>query len=238
LLEETNDPNEKAYLLYNLLVSYSKLGRLKEARQTSEQIKRMEVSDIRTRVHAEFCEAVLLLLEGRSEEGLSVFAAMLDQHREFFRIVEHRFLYEDIQCRRALALCGVKRFQEALPILREAVSFSYDRAADEQDLHFWLGVCLEDAKDVEAAKQEFYRVVGFRLKNECEEKALFWLSSIYYKSGGLAQAKQHLETILRDFSSGSPAIPRKDVYEGLSRTYRLLGDSANAKLYANLAKQA
>jgi tetratricopeptide (TPR) repeat protein len=236
-LKETNDPNEKAILLNNLHISYCKLGRLKEARQTLEQIKHVEISDIVTRMQAEFCEAALLLLEGRSEEGLSVFASMLDRHSKFFKVIEHRYVYEEIQWRSALALCGLNRLREALPILREAVSFSYDQTAVEQKIHLWLGVCLEDAKDIEAAKQEFYRVVAFRLKNGSEERALFWLASIYYNSGGLAQAKQHLETILRDFSNDSPAIPRKEVYEALSRTYHCLGDSEE-KLYKDLAKRS
>jgi tetratricopeptide (TPR) repeat protein len=96
---------------------------------------------------------------------------MLDRYREVLKDIEHRYLYEDIQYRRGLALFGLSRFNEALPSLREAVSFSYDHAADEQQVHFALGVCLEDAKDTEAAKQEFNRVIGFGLKNDVEERA-------------------------------------------------------------------
>lgn len=238
LLAETTDANEKASVLCVMHLSYCKLGRLKEARQTLNQMKQLEISHLGIRLNAEFCEPTFLIQEGKYGEGLSAFAAMLSRHGEAFKDPEHRYLYEDIQCRRALALFGLSGFKEALPILREAVSFSFDQPTDEQQVHFALGVCLEDANDTDAAKQEFIRVAGFGLKNDVEERALWRLGILYYKAGGLAQAKHQLETILRDFPNHSPAVPRKQVYEALSQTCRYLGDEANAKLYMVLARKS
>jgi tetratricopeptide (TPR) repeat protein len=237
LLTETADVNEKASLIGGMHVSYCKLGRLKEARETLRQLKQLHISDFEVLLNAEFCEPTFLIQEGRYEEGLSAFVAMLDRHSEAFKEDRFRYLYEDIQRRRALTLVGLSRFKEALPILREAVSFPFDEATDEQQVHFSLGVSLEDANDAEAAKQEFVRVVGFGLKNEVEERALYRLAILHYKTGALAQAKQQLETILRDFPNHSPAVPRKQVYECLSRTCRYLGDKANEKLYTDLAQE-
>jgi tetratricopeptide (TPR) repeat protein len=238
LLTQTNDPNEKASLLTGVHVFYCQLGRLKEARQALDQLKQLEISHLGIRLNAEFCEPTLLIQEGRYEEGLATFAAMLHRHSEAFKDAEHRYLYEDIQCRRALALFGLSRYKDALPILREAVSFSFNQATDEQQVHFALGVCLEDANDTEAAKQEFICAVGFGLKNDVEERTLWRLGILHYKAGALAQAKQQLETILRDFPSQSSAVPRKQVYEALSQTYRYLGDEANAELYKELARKS
>jgi len=237
MLAETTDANERASVLGNICVSNAKLGRLKEARQALDQMKQLEISHLGIRLNAEFCEPTLSIQEGRYEEGLAAFAAMLRRHGEAFKDPEHRYLYEDIQCRRALALFGLSRYKEALPILREAVTFPFNRATDEQQVHFALGVCLEDANDAEAAKQEFIRVVGFGLKNDVEERALWRLGILYYKAGALAQAKQQLETILRDFPTQNPAVPRKQVYEGLAQTYRHLGDKENEKFYMDLAKR-
>jgi len=238
LLAETTDVNEKASLLGIMHVSYCKLGRLKEARQTLDQLKEVEISHLGIRLNAEFCEPTLLIQEGRYDEGLSAFAAMLDRHSEAFKEPEHRYLYEDIQCRRALTLFGLSRFKEALPILREAISFSFNEATAEQQVHFALGVCLEDANDAHAAKEEFIRVVGFGLKNDVEEESRYRLAILHYKAGALAQAKQQLEMILQDFPNQSSAVPRKQVYEALSQTCHYLGDKANAKLYMDLAKGA
>src|SRR5262249_16298210 len=119
---------------------------------------------------------------------------------------------------------------------REAVSYSFNDATDEQQVHFALGVFLEDAHDEEAAKEEFIRAVGFALKNDVEERALYRLAILHYKAGALAEAKHQLEIILQDFPNESRGVPRKQVYEGLSQTCRYLGDKANAKRYMDLAK--
>jgi tetratricopeptide (TPR) repeat protein len=238
LLAETTDANEKASLLTGIHVFYCALGRLVEARQTLVQLQQLEISDLGVRLNVEFCEPTLLIQEGRYEEGISAFAVMLDRHSQTLKEAQFRYLYEDIQCRRGLALFGLSRFREALPVLKEAISFSFDEAADDQRIHFALGVCLEDANDTEAAKQELIRVVEFGLKNDVEEKSLFRLAILHFKTGALAQARQQLEMILRDYPNESSAVPRKYVYEGLSQACRYLGDSASAKFYGDLAKGA
>ena len=163
---------------------------------------------------------------------------MLDRQAEAFKEPEYRYLYEDIQCRRASVLVALSRFKEALPILREAVSFSFDEPGVEQCAHYELGVCLENANETEAAKQEFIQVVRFGLRNELEERALYFLAKIYYLNGALARAKHQLETILRDFPDSSATISRKVVYESLSRIYGYLDDKENEKLCADLATRS
>jgi len=99
-------------------------------------------------------------------------------------------------------------------------------------------VCLADAGDTEAAKREFITVVGFAIKNDAGEQALFRLAILHYKSGALAQAKQQLETILRDFPAQSGVIPRKEIYKALSQTFHYLGDKTSERHYKDLAKRA
>ncbi len=123
LLTETTDANEKASILTGVHVFYCTLGRLKEARQTLGQLKQVHISEPEVLLNAEFCEPTLLIQEGRYEEGLSAFVAMLDRHSEAFKEERFRYLYEDIQCRRALTLVGLSRFKEALPTLRRHLFF-------------------------------------------------------------------------------------------------------------------
>ena len=92
LLTQTNDPNEKASLLTGVHVFYCRLGRLKEARRALDQLKQLEISSLGIRLNAEFCEPTLLIQEGRYDEGLSAFTAMLERDREAFRDPEHRYL--------------------------------------------------------------------------------------------------------------------------------------------------
>ncbi len=236
-LAKSTDPNEKASLLLGIVVDCMKLGRLEEARRMLGQLQELDISNLEGRLNAEFCEPCLLIMENQQEEGLSAFAAMLERNSEAFKEEPFRYLYEDIQCRRASALAGLSRFKEALPILREAISFSFDEVTEDQKTHFWLGICLEETNDTEAAKQEFNRVVAFGLKNDLEEQARYRVALLYFKAHGFAQARLQLEMILQDYPEGG-VVSRKYVYEQLAHTCRHLGDSENERLYMDLAKRA
>lgn len=238
MLAQTTDDDEKASLLVAIHVSFSRLNKVEEARLTLQELKQLEISDLQIRLNAEFCEPTFLVDEGRYEEALAAFASMLDRHAADFKRPDHRYLYEDIQCRRASVFVILSRFKEALPLLREAASFSFSDPGTEQRVHFELGICLQDSNETEAAKQEFLKVVRFGLRSEFEEQALYFLGRIYYLNGALAQAKHQLETILRDFPGESTTIPRKVIYQSLSRISGYLNDHPNEKLYADLAKRS
>ena len=239
MMAETADANERASLLGIMHVAYCQLNRTKEARQALEEMKQIEITENEIRLTAEFCESAFLIQEGKCEEGLAGFKAMLDRHAEALKQPSYRYLYEDIQCRRAFTLVDLSRFEEALPLLREALRFSLDPATgDEQRLHFALGLCFQDAKEDQAAKQEFLHVVRLGIKNSIGERALYLLALLQYKDGAVAQAKLQLETLLRDFPAESSVVPRSYVYQTLSQTFRYFGDEKNEKLYADLAKRS
>ena len=152
---------------------YFILGRFEEARGLVEELPRMDVSDRGLRLNFEFFDACLLIQWGKREEGAAAFASMVQRYQEMLKDPELRYHYEDIQYRRALALAELSRCAEALPILKEAVSFSFEKAEEEQRINFWLGLCLFDAKDAAPARQAFKRVMELGLRNEVEENARY-----------------------------------------------------------------
>jgi len=235
LLAKATDANEKASLLTGALVLCSRLGRFGEARQTLDQIRQLEISDAEVRLNAEFCEPCLLMDEGKHEEAVLAFASMLQRNRDILGEALFRYLYEDIQSRRALALFGLSRFTEALPILQEAIGFSFEEAVDDQRIHYALGVCCEETNGTEGAKREFFRVVGFNLKNGVEEQARYRLARLHVKAYAFAQARKQLEIILDEHSGPNYAVPCKYIYEQLSHVCTHLGDNPSAKLYMDLA---
>src|SRR5258707_5015366 len=85
LLTEVTDENEKATLLEGIHVSYCKLGRLEEARQTLGQLKKLHISNLEVLLNAEFCEPTFLIQQGKYDSGLSAFSAMLDRHKDVFK---------------------------------------------------------------------------------------------------------------------------------------------------------
>jgi tetratricopeptide (TPR) repeat protein len=238
LLEQAVDDDQRASLLKGQLTCYLRLGRSADARGVLGQMKQLHPSEMEIRLNAEFCEPCLLLQEGKFEEGISALAAMLQRYGGALKEERFRYLYEDIQCRRAFALVGISRFADALPILKEAVSFSFNQATDEQQTHFNLGICCEETKDLDAAKREYLIAVGFNIKNDIEEQARWRLALLFYTDGALAQARKQLEVILQEVPDQNAVIPRKWVYQQLSMVSRYLGDKANAKIYMDLAKAA
>jgi tetratricopeptide (TPR) repeat protein len=238
LLGETTDPSEQASLLIDGIAACQHLNRLGEARQILAKLKRLDIPDVEGRLNAEFCEPCILIQENKLEEGVALLAAMLQRHSEALMQPNLRYLYEDVQRRRAFVFVELNRFSEALPILREAISFSFEAAEEEQTVHFWLAVCLEESGETETAKRELNCVIGFGLRNDLEEHARYRLSRLCFMSGAYAQARQQLETILQDHPNGDFTVSRRYVYEALSRTYRQLGDIANAEHYKDLATRS
>ena len=253
LAARAESDDDRASLLTGALVFSARLGRLADARRILGRLMPLEVSDPEVRLNAEFCEPCLLIQEGRAEEAIAAFRKMLQLHHDALHEDRFRYLYEDIQCRTGLALVSVARFAEALPILREAVDFTSDKAAGEQEVRYALAVCYEETSDPEAAKHEYHAVIAFNAKSDFAERARYRVARIYMMTGGLAQARKLLDEVgLAErmehypvqLSGGeqqpgaSPAVPRKRVYEHLSLVCRHLGDRANGKLYADLAKSA
>jgi tetratricopeptide (TPR) repeat protein len=238
LLEQTSDPDERAGLLTGEHVCYCILGRLTEARRVLAEIQRLEISDAEVRLNAEFCEPCLLIAEGKVEEGVSAFSLMLQRNGELFREARFRYLYEDIQSRRAWALFGLSRCGEALPLLREVVSFSLEDVADEQRMHFALGVCLDETGESGPAKQEFFHTIGLNLNNDHEERARYRLARLLVGEYAFAQARKQLEMIVQNYESRAPTVSAKYVYQQLSHVCSHLGDAKAEKLYADLAKVA
>ena len=230
--------DERAGMLANMLTCCLLLGRIDEARDMLNQLHQLKISDLETRLNAEFCEAWFLVEEGKLEEGLREFVAILERHGTVLHNKRFCYIYEDVQYRRALALVGLREFAEAIPILEEAILFpSLRRAADAQQAHFALGICYEETKAADLAKREFLCVINLDLKNDLEERARYRVAILYFKSHGFAQARQQLEMILSNYANGG-VVPRKYVYEQLSYVCRHLGDNENAKRYDDLANRA
>ena len=186
LLAEADNDEDRGSLLVGAVMFSARLGRLKDARRMLEELKALKISDLESRMNAEFCEPCLLVQEGRTEEGISAFGRMLQRYRDAFQEEKFRYLYVDIQCRTASALVFLSRLAEALPILLEAVGFDFEKASDEQDVRYALGLCLEQTSDLEEAKRQYHRVVSSSRKSEHEERARYGLSRMYFTAGGFA----------------------------------------------------
>ena len=237
MAQETDDPDEKAATLANEHKCYCQLGQFDRANETMRIMRSLPVKDKFVRMIVDFGDASMVTQMGKLEEGALKFTRILEENQEQLGSPELRYLYEDIQERRAFALVGVDRHAEALPILKEAVSFTTDRA-DPQLVHFYLGVCYSSASEPNLAKEELLRAIGLGLSDQFEASARYRLAMLYFMSRAFAQAKLHLEAALALQEGVTDVELRRFIYQGLSRTCHYLGEFQEEQKYLSLAKSS
>lgn len=234
-LRSTSDRNQRAYLSFSKASCYGILGRFKEARmQLKLALQETQTADSDGQITFDFMEAMLLQREGRYKEALGSFDAALQQHSKRLNQAELRFMYEDIQDRRGFLLVQLNRFQEAIPVLRECLSFASQDSS--QEIHLSLGFCYDGVALTELAKQEYLNAISFSVRNVFEAQARYRLALLYFQSGAFAQSKYHLELILSAQIKDIPNLPMHYVYQLLSQSCARLGEEENATRYRELAR--
>jgi len=231
-----SDKDEKASLLLSQITCFILLGKPDEAEAILKRVSELGPDNPEVRLNYDQQEAYTLAAQGKFEQALTKFDALL---RDFPQVTQdkYRFLWEDIQQRRAFALVDLGRPADALPLLEQAISYKCDEQKDEQLIHVYLGTCYYQLGQYERAKEQFRHAIALGRNNRLEFEARYRLAVVHWGEGALAQAKFHLEHIVGVLGSpNEPEIPRKKVYELLSKTCRYLGESANALLYSELAR--
>jgi tetratricopeptide (TPR) repeat protein len=200
-------------------------------------MRSLPVKDKFVRMIVDFGDASMVTQMGKVEEGALKFKRILEENQDQLASPELRYLYEDIQERRAFALAGIDRHAEALPLLKEALSFTTDRT-DPQLVHFYLGVCYSSASEPNLAKEELLRAIGLGLSNQYEASARYRLAMLYFTSRAFAQSKLHLEAALALPEGIADVELRRFIYQGLSRTCHYLGEFQEEQKYLSLAKSS
>ncbi len=104
--------------------------------------------------------------------------------------------------------------------------------------HLFLGICYSRRHQNGLAREQFLRVIDLGLVNEFEAEARYRLASTYFVEEGFAQAKHQLEFILAGHTHDIERVPRRYIYEQLSRVCHYLGEEQNAKSYKKLAENS
>jgi tetratricopeptide (TPR) repeat protein len=233
LLGSTTDPNEKVYLLFSKSSCYGILGNFQEARTQLSLALQQQPEDPHTRLTFEFNGGLLYQQEGSYGKALERFSTVLSSHSERLKQSELRFIYEDIQQRRAFLSVTLCQFKEAVPLLREILSFDL-RKDTRSDALSSLGRCHLELREWELARGYFLQAGALGVTKEREKTFHFYLGIAYFYTEALKEARQEFEMCEKHASEYQ--VPSLDLYAWLSSVCKRLGETAESERYARLAR--
>jgi tetratricopeptide (TPR) repeat protein len=244
LAQDTDDPIDRAGILVNAATTFRALGEYDRARHhlavarrfaaSAEVFNSNLVKDDRS-VQLQICldleEADICRSEGKDEEALTKFKAVLTKYRQRLGEPDFRDSYEMIETRHAFLLADAGRWKEALPILEEGERFREHR----EGIAFYLGHCYLAAHDYIRAEQkltEALRLGG--LPNSLEFRAHCELGMTYYNLRDYKKAKKELE---KGADMADPSyLKESQIWRWLEMTCRALGLKPEAENYSRFAR--
>jgi tetratricopeptide (TPR) repeat protein len=237
LANQTTDVNEKASLLLSQVTAHCLLGNLGAAGAVLSEIKRCAPDDVEVLLNVRFAEGCYLIQKGDVNDGLASFESTLQQFGQTLRSGQFRYLYEDIQRRRAFALVSQNRWSDALPLLSEATTFAFEGMEEKQRSHLDLGICYAELGDDALAQTEFAKALEGNPDSEVAIQAQYRSAINCFRYGSYTEARQLLESILRKSLLDIPSALVKNVYEQLVNACNSLGDEKAAETYRALANK-
>ena len=234
LLASTSDPNERVYLLFSRSSCYGVLGDFEEARKQLSLALQERPHDPDTQLTFEFNRGILYQQEGNYHEALKSLDSALSNHRARLNQSNVRFIYEDIQQRRAFLSVTLSNFRDAIPLLREILSFDLEKEV-KSDALFSLGRCYLELQEWDLARDFLLQARAIGVTGEREKKFHFYLGIADFYSGHPNAAKREFK-ICEEYA-GEHDVPLPHVYEWLSSVSKQLGETAESQRYARLARR-
>jgi len=185
-------------------------------------------------VSFDFGKGLLFQREGNYVEALDRFNVTLSTHAQQLRRPELRFMYEDIQQRRAFLSVTLSRFENAIPLLREALSFDLDKESRSNALAS-LGFCYLELKDYELARDLLLQAMTLGLTKEWEGVAHFYLGIAYFYTDMVRESKR--EFLLCEQLAATLQLPIVDIYGWLSSICKGLGEASESERFARMGQR-
>jgi tetratricopeptide (TPR) repeat protein len=229
------DPLEKAFLLLGKSTAHAIVGQLEDSRHSLAEARRIAPVDNHIfQLHADFGDACIYEAECRFQESVDSFDRMLTKYAQQLQDSQNRYLYEEIQYRRGMALVRLDRFEEALPILRETESFELSNE-DRSNLFCHIGICHHRLRNDEMALSYFLRARELGVRKDWQAYFYYHLGYTYYRLRDFAQAKKEFIAAEQEFKASDPSPSLSQVYQMLAYTSKALGQKADAELYSRMA---
>lgn len=233
MFSAAENPTDRALLLLNKIPCLIRLGQVQDGRLELEAAIRENPTDPFLRPQFKFVEALLDGSENRESECIAKLDKLLADFRDDLTTPALRYLYEDIQLRRAFYMVKRARYREAEPLLEEALSFDLSEE-DGRILLCNVAFCRQKLGNYESARQFYTRAVESGVPPAWQGTVQYNLGVVYYRLGCFAQAKEQFKAC--EQRAAAYKYPLDNIYQWLSSTCKQLGEPTEAQEYARLAK--
>jgi tetratricopeptide (TPR) repeat protein len=224
----TASVDAKSNLLLHKAIFLGILSRFDEAREQLEIVATEFGGDALVALQRDFVAGCLYGQEGRFADAYKILTSTLYKYREQLQLPELRFIFEDIQQRRAFDLFQVEQYGKAEYLLREALTYKM-KSADRIVAVVELGICYSRLNDHELALKYLQEASQAGLPQEWYSEAHFYLGLTLAHLKRLAESKQ-------EFLLSLQTRPTPQVYAWLAKICDLLGDTEEAQHYAQIIR--
>ena len=146
---------------------------------------------------------------------------------------EFRSIYEDIQLRRAFDSVKVGEWRNAIPLLRECLSFDM-KLGERISVLSNLGICSVKLKQYEDARDYLLQACKEGVTSEWQGHVHFYLALSYAHLKLLQESKREFQRC--EEHAAEYQLPLAQVYAWLSKICKELGEKDDSERYSRMAR--
>jgi tetratricopeptide (TPR) repeat protein len=232
-IQKSSNERQRAELFLGKAVLYGVFLRFRESRKNLDLALTQSPNNPDIELQADFIGASLYDQEGNHERAFESLTAVLHKHgHRLTTEPDLQYAYEDIQIRRGFDAVWIGQFREAIPLLRECLSFAL-KAEDLGKVLFSLGRCYSELGEYDFAREHLIHALRIGLTRELEGDAHMRLAIAYANLGFLKEAKQEFRLCEERVANYGLEIGK--IYGWLSWVSNGLGERAESEKYRRLA---
>jgi tetratricopeptide (TPR) repeat protein len=222
----------RAGLMLNKAVLFGVLRQFDEARRQLASALEQSPHDPYIRLGYDFIGGSLLDQEGNPEQAFLKLSDALRKNSEILAEPNARFIYENIQLRRALDAASMGNFEVAFPILNECLAFSLE-PEDRSNVLSDLGRCYSELKEYESARASFLQACKIGLTKQSERDVHLYLAIASAHLKLFDEAKREFQVC--EERAVMYGLDIEKIYEWLSWVCKGLGEKSESEKYARMA---
>lgn len=232
-LSGANSAKEASNLLLQKAYLYGMLCQFNDARTALNLAVRQSPTDPEIRFQYDFIDATLHDQEERPDKAAPKLGDLLQKYREQLKSLQFRSFYENIQLRRGLDFASLRKFEDAIPLLVESLSFDItweERSAVLSN----LGYSYCKVEDWYSAKNYLTQACEFGLTKAWEGYVHFELGVTNAHLNLFAESKQEFQLCEQHATEFNLPLPM--IYRWLAGLCKRLGQQEEEKHYRMLAR--